>query len=469
MKQTKIVATVNATTATPELVRELYHNGMDVVRINSAHTSIEDMDRLVKIVRGVSDKLAIMVDTKGPNIRTANIENPVALAKGTQVEVTGETVPQSEAIQVNYPKFVAEVKVGQRIVFDDGAMSLKVLRKNPKTLTCEAMCDGIIKNRKSVNVPDAELKTPALTMKDRDFIDYAISNELDFIAHSFVRCGADVMAVKSILETSDSPIKIIAKIENRQGVDHLEEILDIADGVMVARGDLGIEIPLEEVPLTQKAMIRACVRRGKPVITATQMLQSMEESPLPTRAEVNDVANAVYDGTDAVMLSGETAQGKYPVEAISMMRRILEVTEKSPQPYFTKISDISDAGRDEIHRFMVRSAVSAADELPIRAIVCNSSSGETPRLCSALRPKLPIYTFSYRPAVVRQLSLTYGVIPMHQKFIENIQELQKISAEALIEQAGFAGHDKVIVLAKNIPSKEYNNLFCVSELNDFLN
>ena len=260
MKYTKIVATINASTCTEELLRGLYKNGMDVVRLNTAHMEIADMDRIVALVRKVSDKLAIMVDTKGPNIRTCNLDAPLTLKIGDKLDLTGETVPQEKAVQVNYSKFTAEVPVGARIIFDDGAMELLVLGKSGGLLHCEAKRDGELKNHKSVNVPGAELKMPALTRKDRDFIEYAVKNDLDFIAHSFVRSANDVLAVRSILDTGDSDIRIIAKIENRQGVDNLDEILKAADGVMVARGDLGIEIPLEEVPLIQKKLIRACCR-----------------------------------------------------------------------------------------------------------------------------------------------------------------------------------------------------------------
>ncbi len=467
MKYTKIVATINASTCTEELLRGLYKNGMDVVRLNTAHMEIADMDRIVALVRKVSDKLAIMVDTKGPNIRTCNLDAPLTLKIGDKLDLTGETVPQEKAVQVNYSKFTAEVPVGARIIFDDGAMELLVLGKSGGLLHCEAKRDGELKNHKSVNVPGAELKMPALTRKDRDFIEYAVKNDLDFIAHSFVRSANDVLAVRSILDTGDSDIRIIAKIENRQGVDNLDEILKAADGVMVARGDLGIEIPLEEVPLIQKKLIRACMAAGKSVITATQMLQSMENSPLPTRAEINDVANAVYDGTDAVMLSGETAEGVYPVEAVSVMSRILEETEKSPDYYFTRVREqISDS--DENSAFLIHSAVEAAERLPVRAIVCNTASGLSARLCAAYRPRKPIFAFSYNPGVVRQLSLTYGVYAGYNAFAEDVIDLTRQTCRTLIEEKRLAPDDKVAMLAKNSQSMERNNLFCLGAVKDFI-
>lgn len=468
MKYTKIVATVNASNCTEDLLRGLYKNGMDVVRINTAHATIEDMDKIVPLVRKVSEKLAIMIDTKGPNIRTSNIEIPIELNSGDEVLVTGENVPQSEAIQINYTRFVSEVRVGQRIIIDDNAMELLIIDKNAHHVVCKALRDGVVKNKKSINVPDAELKTPALTPKDRQFIDYAIKNDIAFIAHSFVRNGNDVLAVKSILETSASQIKIIAKIENRQGVQNINEILKIADGIMVARGDLGIEIPLEEVPLVQKSLIRACMKCGKSVITATQMLQSMENNPFPTRAEVNDVANAVYDGTDAVMLSGETAQGKYPIEAVNVMSRILEQTEKSPLHYFTRITEVPEELFAPKTRFMIHTAFEAAKSLPVKAIVCHTSSGETPRLCATLRPRTIIYAFSYDPQTARQLALTYGVYAIIHDYVEDPQELASISANLLIKQGYLQEDDEIVLLAKNLNTRRFNNVFCLAQLKELL-
>ena len=350
--------------------------------------------------------------------------------------------------QVNYNKFVDEIPAGSRIMIDDGEVELIVDRKVGRVLKCRALNDGTIRNHKSVNVPGVEMNMPALTARDREFIDFAIENKLDFIAHSFVRSRDDVMAVQSILDTSDSPIGIIAKIENRQGVNNLSSILDVAYGVMVARGDLGIEIPLEEIPLIQKHMIYECMRRRKPVITATQMLQSMENNPRPTRAEVSDVANAVFDGSDAVMLSGETAQGRYPVESVAMMTRILLETERTASKLFARIDEI-EAPRDAVSAYLVKTALQSPSKLPIRAIICNTATGRSPRMCAAYRGSVPIYAFSYNPGVVRQLTLSYGVCPLHRDYQENFTDLVQVPVKRLLEDKKIDPDDLVVFLGRH--------------------
>ncbi|WP_294505935.1 pyruvate kinase [uncultured Victivallis sp.] len=468
MKFTKIVATVNASTCTRELLLALYKNGMDVVRFNTAHMEIPDLERAVALVRGVSDKIAIMVDTKGPNIRTGNVDAPLPLAKGERIGVTGSPASAGpRVVLVNYPPFAEEVPAGARIVCDDGALELLVRGRKDSVLECEAAREGVLKNHKSINVPDVELNAETLTEKDRRFIDYVVRHEIDYIAHSFVRNAEDVAAVRALLDAGNSPCRIIAKIENRQGVRNIAGILKAADGIMVARGDLGIEIPLEEVPLIQKELIRSARKAGKPVITATQMLQSMEESPLPTRAEVNDVANAVYDGTDAVMLSGETAQGRYPVEAVSMMTRIVEEAEKSSRSFFNQI-DVVDTDGDREYDFVIRAAVGAAEALDLRAIVCNTGEGKSARCCAAYRPLVPIYAFSYRKHVVRQLALVYGVYAEYNAFVEEMLELGHETARRLIDGKRLRPEEKIVMLSKNSPARETNNLICLGEVREFI-
>ena len=293
MKQTKIIATISTLNCGAEFIRSLYENGMNVVRLNTAHMEVEELEGIVQTVRSVSDKIGILIDTKGPNIRTCDLAEPRAIVKGEEVRVSGDPAVAGDVIRVSYQRFADDVQVGQHILFDDGEVDLVIRSKSGSVLVCEACRDAMIRNRKSVNVPNASMKMPALTEKDRRFIRAAIQLELDFIAHSFVRNRDDVMAVRSVLETANSPIQIIAKIENREGVDNVESILDAADGIMVARGDLGIEIPPEEVPSIQKRLIYSSMCKGKTVITATQMLQSMEENILPTRAEVSTLFSTV--------------------------------------------------------------------------------------------------------------------------------------------------------------------------------
>lgn len=448
MKRTKIVATISTMNCEVDFLRRLHAAGMDVARLNTAHMSLEDAALMVNNIRQVSDDIAIMIDTKGPNIRTCNLNDPLPVAKEAVVDVSSGTVAPGSGFQVNYNKFVDEIPAGSRIMIDDGEVELIVDRKVGRVLKCRALNDGTIRNHKSVNVPGVEMNMPALTARDREFIDFAIENKLDFIAHSFVRSRDDVMAVQSILDTSDSPIGIIAKIENRQGVNNLSSILDVAYGVMVARGDLGIEIPLEEIPLIQKHMIYECMRRRKPVITATQMLQSMENNPRPTRAEVSDVANAVFDGSDAVMLSGETAQGRYPVESVAMMTRILLETERTASKLFARIDEI-EAPRDAVSAYLVKTALQSPSKLPIRAIICNTATGRSPRMCAAYRGSVPIYAFSYNPGVVRQLTLSYGVCPLHRDYQENFTDLVQVPVKRLLEDKKIDPDDLVVFLGRH--------------------
>ena len=463
MKLTKIIATISTLNCGAEFIRRLYENGMNVVRLNTAHMEVEELEGIVKTVRSVSDKIGILIDTKGPNIRTCDLAESRAVVKGEEVRVSGDPAAEN-VIHVSYQRFADDVQVGQHILFDDGEVDLVIRSKSGSVLVCEACRDAVIHNKKSVNVPNASMKMPALTEKDRRFIWAAIQLELDFIAHSFVRNRDDVMAVRSILETANSPIRIIAKIENREGVDNVESILDAADGIMVARGDLGIEIPPEEVPSIQKKLIYSSMCKGKTVITATQMLQSMEENVLPTRAEVSDVANAVFDGTDAVMLSGETAKGKYPVEAVAMMRRIIESSESSSGEHFTRPAQtVNGIGADA---YIIHAAVRSAGDLPVKALVCNTGSGASARGCAAYRPRIPIYALSHHPQVVRQLSLVYGVTAEHCSCIEGPLELSRETARILLEKGDLERNDLVVLLSKNRPEIRRNNLCCIATLGE---
>ncbi len=310
-KLTKIVATISDSRCDPGFLRDLHEAGMNVVRLNTAHQSPEASAKVIANIRAVSDTIGILIDTKGPEVRVKGLPEPLTIKTGETV-----TIPRVDEVRkgfsVSYDGFMAEVPVGSRILIDDGSIELAVKNAANGMLLCEVMNDGILKDRKNVNVPGVPLRIPALSEKDRQYLKFVADNGVDFVAHSFVRNKEDVLEVRRILEGYGSKARIIAKIENIQGVTNLPEILDFADGVMVARGDLGVEIPFERLPGIQKMIIEACMRKGKPVITATQMLHTMIENPRPTRAEVSDVANAVFDGTDALMLSGETGAGGEP-------------------------------------------------------------------------------------------------------------------------------------------------------------
>jgi pyruvate kinase len=324
LKHTKIVATISDKRCEVEFLDSLYKAGMNVVRLNTAHMMEEGLAKVVNNVRAVSDRIGILMDTKGPEIRTTILKEAIAFQMGDTIKMIGNPDAETtrECIYVSYKNFVHDLHIGDDVLIDDGELELKVIEKQTDYLVCEILNDASLGSRKSVNVPGVRIKLPSLTERDRLNIQWAIENNLDFIAHSFVRTKQDVLDIQRILDEQNSPIKIIAKIENQEGVDNIDEILDVTYGIMIARGDLGIEIPAEKIPGIQRVLIRKCVEAKKPVIVATQMLHSMIQNPRPTRAEVTDIANAIYYRTDALMLSGETAYGKYPLEAVQTMTKL---------------------------------------------------------------------------------------------------------------------------------------------------
>ncbi len=330
-KRTKIVATISDRNCDPGFIKQLVKAGMNVVRLNTAHQTYEETLKVINNVRSVADHVSILLDTKGPEIRTTKAEEEIPVDSGDKICIKGDPngISSRGMLYVSYPSFVDDVPMGSVILIDDGSIELKVIEKKEDCLLCEVLNQGLIEGKKSVNIPSVHVKLPALSQKDIDYIHFAIENELDFIAHSFVRRKEDVFAIQEILDKHKSPIKIIAKIENQEGVDNIDEILENTYGIMIARGDLAVEIPQERIPGVQKALIQKAIEHRKVVITATQMLHSMINSPRPTRAEISDVANAIYDGTDAVMLSGETAYGKYPVKAVETMANIAIQAEQS--------------------------------------------------------------------------------------------------------------------------------------------
>ncbi len=415
LKHTKIVATISDQRCEVDFLRELYKSGMNVVRMNSAHLNNEGFDKIVNNVREVSDRIAILMDTKGPEIRTTVAQNPIEFKTGDKVKVKGD--PESETthewIHVSYPNFVTDMKVGDDMLIDDGDLDLKVVEKTSEYLVCEALNDAVLGSRKSVNVPGVRINLPSLTEKDRKNILYCIENNLDFIAHSFVRSKQDVLDIQSILDEHNSSIKIIAKIENQEGVDNIDEILEAAYGIMIARGDLGIEVPAEKIPGIQRFLIRKCVEVKKPVIVATQMLHSMINNPRPTRAEVTDIANAIYYRTDALMLSGETAYGKYPVEAVQTMSKVAYEAEKTKMA--ANDIPVPLQGNDlDVTSFLAKQAVKSSSKLDVKAIITDSHTGRTARYLAAFRGTSPVYAICYREDVARMLSLSYGVWSVYQ-------------------------------------------------------
>ena len=409
-KNTKIICTISDINCDVEFLRKLYQNGMNVARINTAHATIEGAQKVVDNIRAVSDKIAILIDTKGPEVRLTAMEPSAGfLAKtGDYVEIhNGPTrLCNPKVLYTTCPFFVDDVPEGARILIDDGSVELLVTGKYEEKLICEVQNEGVIKGKKSVNVPNVHISLPALTDKDKIFVKWAIDANIDFIAHSFVRNKEDLLEIQSILDEHSSHIKIISKIENKQGIDNIDEILTYCYGVMIARGDLGVEIEAEKLPLIQKNLIQKCRSRKKPVIVATQMLHSMIENPRPTRAEVSDVANAILQSTDAVMLSGETASGKYPVEAVRTMYKIAIETEESlPVPPDIDLVNVTRP----IAGVLARSMVAATLKLPVKAIIMDTCSGRTGRYLAEFRPKVPIYAMCYNDYTMRELALVYNI------------------------------------------------------------
>jgi len=445
-KQTKILATISDLRCSEEFIKSLYDAGMNGVRMNTAHQSLEDTLRIVQNVRKVSDKLPLVLDTKGPEIRTTKKAEDINVKAGETVMVKGDPATESRRslVCVTYKDFAKDVPVGQVILFDDGAVSLKVEKKDGDILVCKVENDGQIGGRKSVNVPGVHIKLPSLSEKDKAYVEFCIEHDIDFIAHSFVRNKQDVLDIQKMLDAKNSKCQIIAKIENQEGVDNIDEILDHVYGVMVARGDMGIEVPAEQVPSIQKMIIRKCRERKKMVITATQMLHTMMENPRPTRAEVSDIANAVYDGTDCVMLSGETANGKYPLEAVTIMAKIVKATEDH-NIGMKAVDTVHSA--NEIPAFLAEKAVEACQKLPVKGIIIDTSTGRTARYISAFRGVQPIYVQCYDERVMRRLSLSYGAVA--SSITENTDRTSfvKLTLENLLKMKELSEKDTVLVLA----------------------
>jgi pyruvate kinase len=448
LKKTKIVATISDRNCDIELIKTLSEVGMDVVRLNTAHQTHDDTLKVVNNVRAVSDKIALLLDTKGPEIRTTKAIESIQVVFGDKITVKGdpEGITSRECVYVNYKGFVKDVPEGSRILIDDGEIELIVVAKSKTELTCEVTNNGVISGRKSVNIPSVHVKLPTLSLKDIDYIHFAVDHKLDFIAHSFVRNRQDVMAVQKILDERESDIKIIAKIENQDGVDNIDEILDNVYGIMIARGDLAVEIPQERIPIIQKMIIDKCIAKRKPVITATQMLHSMIQNPRPTRAEISDVANAVYDGTDAIMLSGETAYGKYPVEAVKTMAKIATEIESATSPMKeTPLLIINN----EISAFLARSAVKASIELNAKAIIADTNKGRTVRALAAYRGNKLIFAQCYDKAVMRELALSYGVSPNFSNMKVTTEAFLCDALNDLKQKYKVKKTDRIVVLAGN--------------------
>lgn len=447
-KRTKIVATISDKRCEPEFIKELFDEGMDVIRINSAHLTIEGAKQIIANARVVSDRIAILLDTKGPEIRTTVCDSPIQLKKGSKVMITGKPGEKStdSVISVSYPGFVTDVPEGALILIDDGEIELKALKRDGDFLECSIENDGVLGSRKSVNLPGVKICLPSLTEKDRQFLKMAVEEGVDFIAHSFVRSKRDVLDVQHVLDGFNSGIKIIAKIENEEGVENIDEILENVYGIMVARGDLAIEIPYEKIPGIQRMIISKCISCRKPVIVATQMLHSMITNPRPTRAEVSDIASAIYSQTDAIMLSGETASGKYPVEAVRTMTKVAMEVENNKEK-FLNIPSLVMTG--EISAYLAKVAVKTSVRIGAKGIIADTTMGRTIRDMASYRGYNLVLAQCYSTSTMRELALSYGVYASYQVRKKSVDEFINIALNTLTKTHDLKKDEIIVVLAGN--------------------
>ncbi|RAV10606.1 pyruvate kinase [Paenibacillus contaminans] len=453
MRKAKIVCTIGPSSESPEMLKKLINAGMNVARLNFSHGDFEEHGRRIQNIRQACSEhgktVAILLDTKGPEIRTGKLkEEPIELVQDERIVLTTEDiVGDKDRIAVSYRNLPKDVHVGSTILIDDGLIGLAVTEIRGTEIECRIVNGGPIKSRKGVNVPGVKISLPGITEKDANDIVFGIEQGVDFIAASFVRKASDVLEIRELLEKHGAThIQIISKIENQEGVDNLDEILEVSDGLMVARGDLGVEIPAEEVPLVQKRMIRKCNYAGKPIITATQMLDSMQRNPRPTRAEASDVANAVFDGTDAIMLSGETAAGKYPVESVETMARIAERAESALE-YREIFMKQSKEQQTTVTEAISQSVANSALDLDAKAIITPTESGYTARMVSKYRPKAPIIAVTPNPQVMRRLCLSWGVIPIHGEEAKTTDELFELAVDTSMKHNLITLGDLVVITA----------------------
>lgn len=453
MRKTKIVATIGPASESVEILKRLLEAGLDVARLNFSHGNHNEHEGRIKRIRQAQEEtgknVALLLDTKGPEIRTGVLkEEAVHLREGeTFILTTDEIEGDAHKVSVTYPGLVEDVHIGDKILIDDGLMEVEVEKIEGKDIITHIINGGELKSRKGVNVPGVSVNLPGITVKDAQDIRFGLEHDIDFIAASFVRKASDILEIKEILEeTKQTDVQIIAKIENQEGMDNLDEILEVADGVMVARGDLGVEVPAEDVPLIQKLMIQKCNEQGKPVITATQMLDSMERNPRPTRAEVTDIANAIFDGTDAIMLSGETAAGKYPVESVQTMAKIALRTEDALQ-YREAFHYRSTETQETVTDAISQAVCNASLDLRTAAIITATESGYTAQMISKYRPKAPIIAVTPHARIRRKLALVWGVQSVLSETANTTDEMFDLSVKAAVSTGLVQSGDLVVVTA----------------------
>ncbi|ACX67146.1 pyruvate kinase [Paenibacillus sp. cl141a] len=456
MRKTKIVCTIGPSSESLENTKKLIMAGMNVARLNFSHGDFEEHGNRIKNIRQACEELnktvAILLDTKGPEIRTGKLEvEPIELVQDEYITLTTEEIlGDKNRLSITYKELPQDVQVGSTILIDDGLIGLTVVEIQGTEIRCRIVNGGTIKSKKGVNVPGVAISLPGITEKDANDIIFGIEQGIDFIAASFVRKASDVLEIRELLKKHNGEhIQIISKIENQQGVDNLDEILEVSDGLMVARGDLGVEIPAEEVPLVQKRMIEKCNLAGKPVITATQMLDSMQRNPRPTRAEASDVANAIFDGTDAIMLSGETAAGKYPVESVLTMSRIAEKAE-SALNYRELFLKQRIAQETSVTEAISQSVAISALDLNAKAIISSTESGQTARMVSKYRPQAPIVAVTTQERTLRRLALTWGVTPVKGEQASSTDEMFDYALQGGVK-SGLVKEGDLVVITAGVP------------------
>lgn len=459
MQKTKIVCTIGPASESVERLVQLMNAGMNVARLNFSHGNHDEHGARIRNIREAEKQagktVAILLDTKGPEIRTGDLETEsIDLVEGQELILSmNQMIGNEKKISISYSGLINDVRVGSLILLDDGLIELEVTEIRNDEIVTRVLNNGTLKSKKGVNVPNVSVNLPGITEKDAEDIKFGIEQGIDFIAASFVRRASDVLDIRELLEEYGAEdIHIIPKIENREGVENIDEILNVSDGLMVARGDLGVEIPAEEVPLVQKELIRKCNMHAKPVITATQMLDSMQRNPRPTRAEASDVANAIFDGSDAVMLSGETAAGDYPVEAVDTMHKIALKAETAlayADLFETRIKESETTITDAISQSVAHTAL----KLDVSAIITATESGHTARMIAKYRPKTPIVAVTNMEQVYRQLMLVWGVAPQLGKQAASTDEMLDISVEEALN-SGIVRHGDLVVISAGVPVGE---------------
>ncbi|MEO8540647.1 MAG: pyruvate kinase [bacterium] len=453
MRRTKIVCTLGPASLHPETIAAMIRAGMDLARLNTSHGTLDEHIAAVKLVRQVAEEagkpVGILMDLSGPKIRTGETEysRALELVPGREIRLTTQAVPGSEQLlTVEYPRLTEDVLAGERVLLDDGKIELEVLRSSPDGLECRVLSGGLLTAHKGVSFPATNLTTPALTDRDKECIEVGVKAGVDYFGLSFVRDADDIARTRQFIASLNSDIPIIAKIERRQAVENLDDVLAEADGAMVARGDLGVELPPEDVPVQQRRIIAAAAKNRIPVITATQMLESMVDSPRPTRAEASDVANAVWDMSDALMLSEETAVGRYPVETVAMMDRIIRKAEEATAEFNR---DVMTRPEDDDHSYVVALGARriVESDANMKAVVCFTNSGYTALLLSKVHPNAPIFAITPHDSISRRLALARGVVPLRGDLVHSSEQLLKMVDDMLVERRFVAVGEEVVVVA----------------------